>query len=145
MAQRLFLFCCLKLVERMQSSHEVHTAKLDALEDRLVGKEVGAANTLADKNNAWQQQRHRSVCTDGAMSCPGSAAACHCRSQPLPLLSLSRIQSRVAIENCPPATTLLCRDRMSEVLAYLERNIQDLDVLAADVTDAEDAAEAQGL
>lgn len=42
-----------------QTSHEVHTARLDALEDRLVGKEIGAANALADKNNAWQEQRHR--------------------------------------------------------------------------------------
>jgi hypothetical protein len=40
---------------------------------------------------------------------------------------------------------LTCRDRMSEVLSYLERNMQDLDTLAADVADAaEEAAEAQG-
>lgn len=45
----------------LQTSHEVHTARLDALEDRLVGKEIGAANSLADKNNAWQEQRHRWV------------------------------------------------------------------------------------
>lgn len=45
----------------LQTSHEVHTARLDALEDRLVGKEIGAANALADKNNTWQEQRHRWV------------------------------------------------------------------------------------
>lgn len=45
----------------LQSSHEVHIAKLDALEDRLVAKEIGAANALADKNTAWQEQRHRWV------------------------------------------------------------------------------------
>lgn len=40
---------------------------------------------------------------------------------------------------------LTCRDRMSEVLSYLERNMQDLDALAADVAEAaEEAAEAQG-
>lgn len=33
-----------------------------------------------------------------------------------------------------------CRDRMSEILSYLERNMQELDTLAADVADA--AAEA---
>jgi hypothetical protein len=43
----------------LQTSHEVHTARLDALEDRLVGKEISAANALADKNNTWQEQRHR--------------------------------------------------------------------------------------
>jgi hypothetical protein len=42
-----------------QTSQEVHTARLDALEDRLIGKETGSAQALADKNNAWQEQRHR--------------------------------------------------------------------------------------
>jgi hypothetical protein len=49
---------CLPLISP-KTSHEVHTARLDALEDRLVGKEIGTANALADKNNAWQEQRHR--------------------------------------------------------------------------------------
>lgn len=39
---------------------------------------------------------------------------------------------------------LSCRDRMSEVLSYLERNMQDLDALAADLAEAaEEAADAQ--
>ena len=39
---------------------------------------------------------------------------------------------------------LSCRDRMSEVLSYMERNMQELDALAADVADAaEEAADAQ--
>lgn len=41
---------------------------------------------------------------------------------------------------CP---CIACRDRMSEVLSYLERNVQDLDALAANVEEAaEEAAEA---
>jgi hypothetical protein len=37
---------------------------------------------------------------------------------------------------------LICRDRMSEILSYLERNMQELDTLAADVADA--VADAEG-
>lgn len=40
--------------------------------------------------------------------------------------------------------SLSCRDRMSEVLSYMERNMQELDALAADVAEAaEEAADAQ--
>eukprot|EP00775_Hariotina_reticulata_P009125 gene9125-9294_t len=74
------------LLNAMQASHEAHISLLDSLEDMLVGRELAKANSLADTNNAWQEQRHR--------------------------------------------------DRMSEVLSYLERNVQELDVLAADVAEA---------
>lgn len=79
----LLLHAVLPCALLLQSSHEVHTARLDALEDRLVGKEIGAANALADANNAWQEQRHRSVLrlqqqaygrVSGHM--PGMACAC---------------------------------------------------------------------
>jgi hypothetical protein len=57
----------------------VHTAKLDALEDRLVAREVGAANDAADGHAAWQEARHR--CAARASGVCGASTAAVRRAQ----------------------------------------------------------------
>jgi len=55
----ILLYVLLCVFGCCQASHEAHISLLDSLEDRLVGHELAKANSLADTNNAWQEQRHR--------------------------------------------------------------------------------------
>lgn len=47
------------LMNSVQGSHDVHTSKLDALEDKLVSQEVKAFDELVAENKAWEYKRNR--------------------------------------------------------------------------------------
>lgn len=71
-----------QLVNALQASHDAHTIKIDALEDRLVTSEMRGANELAHSNAMWAAKRNR--------------------------------------------------DRISEIVNYVERNMIELDEMAGE-------------
>ncbi|GAX80910.1 hypothetical protein CEUSTIGMA_g8345.t1 [Chlamydomonas eustigma] len=48
-----------QLVNALQASHDLHTVKIDTLEDRLATTEMRRANELAHKNAMWAAKRNR--------------------------------------------------------------------------------------
>lgn len=73
------------MLNSLQTSHDAHTAKIDALEDRLVTSEIRGANELGHSNAMWAAKRNR--------------------------------------------------DRISEIINYIERNMLELEELAGDEDD----------
>lgn len=67
------------LMNAIQSSHDSHTSKLDAVEDNLVNQETQRAADLVTKHSEWAHKRNR--------------------------------------------------DRIIEIITYVERNSQELDML----------------
>jgi hypothetical protein len=47
------------LMNSVQGSHDAHTSRLDALEDRLVSQEVKAFDKLVADNKSWEYKRNR--------------------------------------------------------------------------------------
>lgn len=47
------------LMNTIQSSHDAHTSKLDAVEDNLVNKETQRAADLVAKHGEWAHKRNR--------------------------------------------------------------------------------------
>jgi hypothetical protein len=47
------------LMSAIQSSHELHTSKLDVLEDTLINIEMNRANELVSKHTQWAYTRNR--------------------------------------------------------------------------------------
>lgn len=47
------------LLSAIQTSHDLHTAKMDVLEDTLVNNEVNGANALVTHYTQWATQRNR--------------------------------------------------------------------------------------
>lgn len=76
------------LVNAVQASQDMHTNFIDALEDKLVSKEVRGANDLAAQNANWQAERNR--------------------------------------------------ERISEIIAYVQRNMVELDELEGEAEDNAD-------
>jgi putative NADH-flavin reductase len=47
------------LLSAIQTSHDLHTSKMDVLEDTLVSNEVNGANALVAHYTQWAEQRNR--------------------------------------------------------------------------------------
>lgn len=70
------------LMNALQASHDSHTSKIDACEDRLINQEIKNTNIILGNNAIWERKRNR--------------------------------------------------DRVAEIVHYIERNMNDLDEVGAE-------------
>lgn len=107
---------------RMQASHEAHTVKIDTLEDRLVNTELKSANDLVTQVRAAAGPQ--AARQPGPLGVLAQRAAGPCLHPPIMLL-------RAVPQNYAWAVKRN-RDRISEIINYVERNMIELDELAGD-------------
>jgi hypothetical protein len=81
-----------------QASHDAHTSRVDALEDRLVSTELRSANDLTGTNALWAARRNRDRISGGGV-CNCGARHSLCSWPPLKALLLSMVGARKIV--CP--------------------------------------------
>lgn len=155
-----------------QASHDAHTIKIDALEDRLVNTELRSANDLTGQVGlvkvtlTWQHGQGWGRCSqawDGGrwpiLVCAQRAQLDRTHKNSQTPISCQAASNAVPVQNslwaCHAHRLLTCthshifsqnslwaarrnRDRISEIINYVERNMIELDELAGE----EEAADA---